>query len=79
MSANVRDTLLDEQGRLYLVTDLGIGVVHSQDVLLAADAIDAGVWLPPRGCQAAALPALYGFVPSPDAARRRASASSASR
>lgn len=79
VSANVRDTLLDEQGRLYLVTDLGIGVVHSQDVPLAADAMEAGVWTPPRACDAASLPARYGFVLSPDAARRRASASSASK
>jgi len=67
---------IDEQGRLYLETDLGLGVVHSQDMHQAADAIDAGRWTP-TPCLAAELPERFGYVLSP--AARRASASNASR
>jgi Protein of unknown function (DUF2946) len=35
---------LDEAGRVYLTTDLGFGLVHTQDVHIAAEAIDQGVW-----------------------------------
>ena len=32
--------LLDESGHVYLVTPLGVGLVHTQDVGIAADAIE---------------------------------------
>ena len=32
--------LLDEAGRLYLVTDLGAGLVHTADMALAAEAVE---------------------------------------
>ena len=38
--------VLDEQGRLYLETDLGFGLVHTLDVAQAADAIEQGLWVP---------------------------------
>ena len=41
-----RECLLDESGKLYLVTDLGLGLVHSADMMLAADRVEAGVWVP---------------------------------
>ncbi|TSE30466.1 DUF2946 family protein [Tepidimonas charontis] len=75
--AQVSDVLLDEVGRLYLVGDLGVGVVHTQDMHLAAQAVESGRWLP-QPCLAAELPVRYGFVLSP-AAARRASASNASK
>lgn len=70
--------LLDEEGRLYLVTPLGVGLVHSQDVPLAAEVLEQGRWgLPePAEVRADELPQRYGFERSP---ARRASASSASR
>jgi hypothetical protein len=68
---------LDEVGRLYLDSAMGLGVVHSQDMHLAAEAIEAGRWAP-QPCVAAELPQRYGYVLSP-AAWRRASASSASK
>lgn len=73
-----QEALLDEAGRLYLVTPLGVGLVHSQDVGLAAQALEEGRWgrLDPRELRADELPARYGYVRSP---ARRASASSASR
>lgn len=42
--AQVSEAWLDESDRLFLVTDLGLGLVHSQDVVTASDVIDAGRW-----------------------------------
>lgn len=58
--------LLDESGKLYLVAPLGLGLVHTQDVGLAADAIEAGRWQP-ETVVAADLPARFGYVMSPAA------------
>ena len=38
--------VLDEQGRLYLETDIGFGLVHTLDMELAADAVEAQHWVP---------------------------------
>lgn len=64
LPAQVRACLVDESGRVYLETDLGIGLVHTQDMVQASDAIDAGRWTP-QDVHAAELPARYGFVRSP--------------
>ncbi len=37
---------LDERGRLFLATSLGFGLVHSMDMGIAAEAIEAGQWVP---------------------------------
>ena len=66
LATHVQDVLLDEHGHLYLVTDLGFGLVHSADMALAADAVDAGRWVP-REVRADDLPARFGYVPSPQA------------
>lgn len=66
LATQVQDVLLDEHGHLYLVTDLGFGLVHSADMALAADAVDAGRWVP-REVRADDLPARFGYVPSPQA------------
>ncbi|TSE20999.1 hypothetical protein Talka_00663 [Tepidimonas alkaliphilus] len=73
-----QQALLDEQGRLYLATPLGLGLVHSQDVPLAAQALEEGRWgaMPLHQVQADELPQRYGFVRSP---ARQASACSANR
>lgn len=60
----VQRCLLDEAGRLYLQTGLGLGLVHTSDMALAADAVDAGTWRP-DAVIAAELPARFGFVRSP--------------
>ncbi len=73
--AQARDCLLDEHGRLYLDTDRGFGLVHTQDMGLAADAIEAGTWTPREVC-ANELSARYAYVPSPAAAYRPAVSSS---
>ena len=56
--------LVDEQGRVYLVTELGLGLVHSQDVGLVADGLEQRRW-PQEEVLASSLPARFGFVPSP--------------
>ena len=38
------EAAVDEAGRLFLVTDLGLGLVHTLDMELAADAIERGSW-----------------------------------
>lgn len=60
------DALVDAQGRLYLATALGVGLVHSMDVALAAEAVESGCW-PLQEVQASDLPARYRYVPSPQA------------
>jgi len=62
--AQVQACLVDESGRVYLETDLGIGLVHTQDMVHASEAIEAGRWQP-QDVQARELPARYGFVRSP--------------
>ncbi|MBP9907555.1 MAG: DUF2946 family protein [Rhodoferax sp.] len=42
--ATVHAAWLDQHGYLYLDSDLGFGLVHSQDVGLAADALERGDW-----------------------------------
>jgi len=56
----VGEALLDEHGRLYLVTPLGCGLVHSLDMLFAANAVEAGAWTPLPVADAA-LEARCGF------------------
>ncbi len=65
--AAVQAALLDEGGRLYLATDLGLGLVHTADMALAAEAVEAGRW-DPRDVQAENLPARFGYqrAPQPD-------------
>lgn len=63
-AAQVREMLLDEIGRVYLSTDLGLGLVHTQDVGLAAEAVEQGRWSP-RLVSAAVLAQDFGFVLSP--------------
>ena len=56
--------LLDEEGRVYFATDLGLGLVHSQDVIQVVEGIDKGIWSPVE-IQSAALPNQYDYVQSP--------------
>ena len=42
----VKSAWLDEEGRLFLETARGLGVVRSLDMDAAADAVAAGVWSP---------------------------------
>jgi len=62
-----RSCWLDDQGRIYLDTDIGFGIVHSQDMLDAAQAIEHGLWQP-QPLDAAEAPARFGYQrdPAPD-------------
>ena len=64
LSATVSACLVDELGRVYLATSLGLGLVHSQDVVLAADAIEKGEWIV-QNVRAEALSEAFGYVRSP--------------
>lgn len=68
-TARVQECIVDETGRVYLQTSLGFGLVHSQDVPLAAEAVESGAWSP-RELPASELPRHFGFVrnPAPPAA-----------
>jgi Protein of unknown function (DUF2946) len=59
-----QDCLLDESGRLYLATEVGVGLVHSADMALAADWIEDGRWSP-VSMDHAALTKRWGFVRQP--------------
>lgn len=56
--------LVDEHGWLFLETPLGLGLVHTQDMDLAAQALEAGRW-PQQVVQRADLAGRYGFIASP--------------
>ena len=62
--AQVREALVDESGRVFLLTDRGLGLVHTQDMGIVADALEQGRW-PLREVKADELPAAFGFVLSP--------------
>jgi hypothetical protein len=72
--AQPRQAVVDEQGRVYLDTDLGFGLVHTLDVAQAADAFEQGVWTP-ETMESRDLPQRFGYVGSP-AARQQALATS---
>jgi hypothetical protein len=55
---------LDEHGRVFLATDLGLGIVHTLDMNLAADAVEAGHWRP-VDTLFAALPGRFGYCLQP--------------
>jgi hypothetical protein len=64
LQAQVRSCWLDDAGRLYLDSDLGFGIVHSQDMLDAARAIEQGLWTP-QPLDTDAAPLRFGFVRDP--------------
>ncbi len=61
----VQSCWLDEHGRLYLLTEAGLGVVRSMDMATAADAVAEGVWGEPQEIAFAEMPARFGFVREP--------------
>lgn len=65
-TARVQRCLVDEAGKLYLDVDIGLGLVHSQDMFNASEAIESGLWVPLM-CSAQELPGRFDFVKSPQA------------
>ncbi len=64
--ASARTSWLDEQGRLFIDCDIGFGIVHTLDMLVAADAVEAGIWQP-QAASFAELPRRFGYVLRPSA------------
>lgn len=58
--------LLDDEGYVYFETDLGLGLLHSQDVALVAEAIEQGRWAT-QNVNRHELGQRYRFVSSPNA------------
>lgn len=67
LAAEATGCWLDEHGRLFLDTTLGFGLVHSQDMVVAARAVESAHWspLPLRFEQA---PGRFGYLLDPQAA-----------
>jgi hypothetical protein len=64
--AAVRSAWLDEQGRMFLDTEIGFGLVHTQDMHDAARAVESGLWQP-QTMPFAEMPARFGYRLSPQA------------
>ena len=66
MPATFVSAWLDEHGRLFVDTDQGFGIVHTLDMNVAADAVEAGAWVP-EPARFDALPGRFGYrlVPAP--------------
>lgn len=58
--AVARSAWLDDQGRLFLLTDIGYGIVHTLDMEQASDALEAGAW-PLHESTFAEMPARFGY------------------
>jgi hypothetical protein len=67
-SAMAAEAFVDEAGRLFVASDLGLGIVHTLDMEAAADAIERGDW---RAVESpfGALVERYAFRLSPAASR----------
>jgi hypothetical protein len=66
LPARFESAWLDEHGRLFLATDLGLGLVHTLDMETAAEAVERGAWAP-QEVASAALPQRFGYRLSPAA------------
>ena len=66
--ARFEAALVDEHGRLFVAADIGLGIVHTQDMNEAAEAIERGVWSPAT-LRFGEMPARFGYLLSPQAAR----------
>lgn len=69
LQVSAHECLLDELGRVYLATDLGLGLVHTLDVAIAADAVSDGLWTP-EAVKSKDLADRYGYVCSPSSRQR---------
>ena len=65
--AQVQQVVMDELGRLFLALPQGLGMVHSLDMLDAANALERGDLPEVQEASSALLPAQFGFVLSPEA------------
>ena len=70
LDARMQRCVLDEYGRLYLETELGFGLVHTQDMLAASELIESGLWVP-QDVRTSDLPQRFGYVRSPQQASKK--------
>ena len=70
-SARMQRCYVDAQGRVYLETDLGFGLLHTQDVLHAASYIEEGLWVP-HDLDAEQMSQQFGYVLSPQQGSEKA-------
>ena len=66
LPASFESAWVDEAGRLFLATERGLGLVHTQDMGTAADQVERGAW-PIAEVQFSALPGRFGYRLSPQA------------
>ena len=66
-AASARSAWLDEHGRLFVDSDFGLGLVHTQDMLHAARAVETGLWQP-QEMRFADMAGHFGHLLSPQAA-----------
>jgi hypothetical protein len=64
--ARFESALVDESGRLFIATDIGLGIVHTLDMETAADAIEQGHWAVAES-RSTELPQRFGHCLSPQA------------
>lgn len=62
--AMFRAAWLDDQGRLFVDTDIGFGLVHTLDTAIGADAVEAGLW-PLADMPFAQMAPRFGYTLSP--------------
>ena len=60
LRARAQASWLDEAGRLFVTTDIGHGLVHTLDMGIAAQAVDANDWQPGE-MAFADMPAHFGY------------------
>ena len=64
--AQVQQVVMDELGRLFLALPQGLGMVHSLDMLDAANALEQESWPSVQEVNSARLPHQFGYVMSPE-------------
>ncbi len=64
-AAGFESAWLDEHGRLFAATDLGLGIVHTLDMELAAAAVERGAW-PLTETTLGALAQRFGYRLTPE-------------
>lgn len=67
-AARFEAAFCDEVGHLYLLTDIGFGLLHSADMLGAVERVESGLW-PVHAVLMQDLPERFGYVTSPHRAR----------
>lgn len=69
LPAQALSAWMDEDGHLYLDSAMGLGRVHSQDMVHAAHWVELGAWVP-QACESQELERHFGFVRSPSAHKK---------